>query len=88
MIIGCWDDPADDQTGIDWVRATSDAIAPHALNASFLNFNSPDGTGAENAADQVSRVRAGYASNLDRLVEIKRRYDPDNLFRENNNIRP
>jgi FAD/FMN-containing dehydrogenase len=33
-------------------------------------------------------VRAGYGANWDRLVEIKRRYDPTNLFRENNNITP
>ena len=53
-----------------------------ALNGTFLNFNALDG------ADRRLRVRAGYGPNWDRLVEIKRRYDPLNIFRENNNIAP
>jgi hypothetical protein len=88
VIIGAWDNAAEDQIGIDWVRAASADIAPHALNGSFLNFNSQDGTGAANGTDQMNRARAGSGGNWDRLVSIKRRYDPTNLFRENNNIRP
>ena len=82
VIIGCWDDAADDAAGIDWVRETFAATEPFAKPAQFLNFNIFE------ASDQLRRVRAGYGPNWDRLVEIKRRYDPNNVFRENNNIPP
>lgn len=82
VVVGSWDDPADDATGIAWARGVHAAIEPHGLNGAFLNFNALDGT------DKCDRVRSGYGPNWNRLVEIKRRYDPTNLFRENNNITP
>jgi hypothetical protein len=82
VISGGWDDPADDQVGIGWVRGLHAATEAYALNGGFLNFNAMDET------DRSRRVRAGFGQNWDRLVEIKRRYDPHNLFRENNNIVP
>ncbi len=80
--IGHWDDPAQDEAGIAWTRDVYAAIEPFSLNGSFLNFNAFDGE------ESSERVRAGYGPNLGRLKEIKRRYDPSNLFRENNNIVP
>ena len=82
VIIGGCDDPADDATAIAWARGLHAATERFALNGTFLNFNALDG------ADRRRRVRAGYGPNWDRLVEIKRRYDPLNIFRENNNIAP
>jgi FAD/FMN-containing dehydrogenase len=82
VILGCWEDAADDDAGIGWVRETFAATEPYAKQAQFLNFNIFD------AGDQVRRVRAGYGPNWDRLVAIKRRYDPCNVFRANNNIPP
>ena len=38
--------------------------------------------------DDIDRIRANYGGNYDRLVDIKRKYDPDNLFRVNQNIAP
>ncbi len=80
--IGQWDDPAQDEAGITWARGIFAAIEPFSLNGSFLNFNAADG------GEDSERVRSGYGANLERLKEIKRRYDPTNLFRENNNIVP
>jgi FAD/FMN-containing dehydrogenase len=80
VTIGGWEDPTDDAAGANWVRNLTTALAPHALNGSFLNFN------ALESADRSERVRAGFGMNWDRLVAIKRRYDPTNVFRENNNI--
>jgi FAD/FMN-containing dehydrogenase len=82
VIAGGWDEPVDDGAGIGWVRGLHGATEPFALNGTFLTFNALD------AGDRLQRVRAGYGSNWARLVEIKRRYDPQNRFRENNNITP
>ncbi|MGD9715198.1 MAG: FAD-binding oxidoreductase, partial [Thermomicrobiales bacterium] len=82
VIIGAWDRPEDDQEGIEWARSVYRAIAPYGLGQGFLNFNSVE---ADNARDMVHR---SYGANYDRLVEVKRAYDPDNVFRGNHNILP
>ena len=55
------------------------ATAPHSEEGGYVNFM---------AEDDQSRIRSNYRGNYDRLAEIKRRYDPDNLFRHNQNIQP
>ncbi len=62
-----------------WVRDYHAAIAPHSLNGGYVNFAS---------ADDQSKVAANYGANYARLQEVKRRYDPDNLFHLNQNIEP
>ncbi|WP_371406633.1 FAD-binding oxidoreductase [Kribbella sp. NBC_00662] len=63
-----------------WVRTFWDAIQPYAINiGSYVNGM------AEPDAD---RIRASYGDKYDRLVELKRKYDPDNVFRRNQNINP
>ncbi len=76
---GRWNDPADDERGIGWARGFFKAAAPFASGGVYVNFMT---------ADEGGRVRAAYGSNYRRLVEVKRRYDPDNLFRMNQNIHP
>ncbi|MFE1439678.1 FAD-binding oxidoreductase [Streptomyces sp. NPDC058739] len=63
----------------DWVRSFHAALLPHSAEGAYVNFM--DG-------DDQDRVRANYLGNYDRLVELKRRYDPGNLFRLNHNIAP
>ena len=75
---GRWDDPADDARCIAWARDYFRASAPYASGGVYVNFLT---------ADEGDRVRAAYGPNYDRLAEIKRRYDPANLFRVNQNIR-
>jgi FAD/FMN-containing dehydrogenase len=82
LSIGAWDDPADDDAGKAWARGLHQATAADGLGASFLNFVAEDGAGG------ADRIRAGYGGNWNRLTAIKRRYDPGNLFRANNNIAP
>ena len=53
--------------------------APHSEAGGYINFM--DG-------DDVDRVRANYGQNYDRLLEVKRKFDPENLFRINQNIAP
>ena len=64
---------------IAWVRGFYQATAPYSEEGAYVNFLSGDDQG---------RIRANYKGNYDRLVEIKRKYDPDNIFRVNQNIQP
>ncbi|GLY66558.1 FAD-binding oxidoreductase [Amycolatopsis taiwanensis] len=79
VIAGMWPDPADNDTAIRWVRDYYHATAPHSEEGGYVNFM---------ATDDQDRVRANYKGNFDRLVEVKKRYDPDNLFHLNQNIKP
>jgi FAD/FMN-containing dehydrogenase len=79
VIAGMWPDPADNDANIAWVKDYYAATAPHSEEGGYVNFM---------AEDDQSRVRANYRGNYGRLAETKRRYDPDNLFRHNQNIQP
>ncbi len=74
-----WQDKAQDQACIAWARHLFEAAAPFASGSVYVNFM-PD--------DENDRVEKAYGTNYRRLAEIKRRYDPANLFRMNQNIRP
>jgi UDP-N-acetylenolpyruvoylglucosamine reductase len=82
VIAGGWNDPADDERCIDWVREAHTAMVPFVVNRSFLNFTVVD----EHNRD--ARIQAGYGDNYVRLAHIKAKYDPTNVFRTNNNIAP
>jgi FAD/FMN-containing dehydrogenase len=76
--IACWDEPADDERHIAWVHDVTEAMQPFTTGGVYLNF----------MADE-DRVQAGYgAGKYRKLVELKRKYDPDNVFRFNQNIKP
>jgi FAD/FMN-containing dehydrogenase len=79
VIAGMWDDPAKNDENIAWVRRYYDATAAHSEEGGYINFMSEDDQG---------RIKANYKGNYDRLVDVKRHYDPDNLFHLNQNIRP
>jgi FAD binding domain/Berberine and berberine like len=79
LIISQWIDPDKTDTCIAWARETFDALRPHMTNRAYVNYLS---------ADDDDRIRQAYGPNYDRLVELKRRYDPENLFRLNQNISP
>jgi FAD/FMN-containing dehydrogenase len=75
-----WRDAGDDRKCIDWARALFDALAPHATGGVYVNFM-PE--------DEMQRVAAGaYGPNYARLAALKAKYDPANLFSQNQNIRP
>jgi FAD/FMN-containing dehydrogenase len=76
---GRWEDPADDERCISWAREFFNASAPFASGGVYVNFLT---------ADEGDRVRVAYGPNYDRLARVKRQYDPDNLFRMNQNIKP
>ena len=74
-----WREAAEDAACIGWARRLYDATARFASGSVYVNFM-PD--------DEGDRVQAAYGANYRRLAEIKRRYDPQNLFRMNQNIQP
>jgi FAD/FMN-containing dehydrogenase len=79
VIAGMWPDPADNDANTAWVRGFYDATAPHSEAGGYVNFM---------AEDDQGRIRDNYRHNYDRLVDVKRAYDPDNLFHLNQNIQP
>jgi len=79
VIAGVDPDPARREAITAWAQGYWEAVHPHSAGGAYVNFLMDEGQ---------ERVRATYRDNYDRLVEIKGEYDPDNLFRVNQNIRP
>ena len=80
VIVGIWPDPADSEVNIRWVKDYYAAIHPHSgTDAGYINFMS---------GDDDHRAAANYGTNYERLAALKATYDPDNLFRVNQNIAP
>jgi FAD/FMN-containing dehydrogenase len=79
-INGVWQVPAERDAAVRWTRSLYDAIAPFAHGRAYVNFIGDEGQ---------ERVRAAYGPEKHaRLVALKDRFDPDNVFRSNHNIRP
>ncbi|MGW9027582.1 FAD-binding oxidoreductase [Streptomyces sp. NPDC055722] len=77
---GVWEDPADDEQALRWVRDLRADVRPWSTGAVYLNFIGDEGR---------DRVVAGLGTeNFNRLARVKRQYDPDNVFRYNHNIPP
>jgi FAD/FMN-containing dehydrogenase len=80
LIPSVWLDPATTDANIAWTRETYDAIAPHRGEGRWLNYFGDD--------EEPSAINDAYGPNTARLGEVKRRYDPDNVFHLNQNIVP
>ena len=72
-------DPAENDANTAWVRDFYDATAPHSEAGGYINFM---------ADDDQERIKDNYKGNYDRLVDVKRQYDPENVFHLNHNIVP
>ncbi|HZJ10049.1 MAG TPA: BBE domain-containing protein, partial [Trueperaceae bacterium] len=80
-IDNAWADPAADERNIAWVRAFWDAMRAHSQGGVYLNFAGLKDEGA-------AVTKAGHRANFDRLAALKAAYDPDNVFRLNQNVPP
>jgi FAD/FMN-containing dehydrogenase len=80
LLPSVWLDPAATDANIAWTRETHAALAPHLSQARWLNYLGDD--------QDADAIRAAYGPNYDRLLELKRRYDPQNVFHHNHNIVP
>jgi FAD/FMN-containing dehydrogenase len=78
-ILGQWE-PREPEAEryVQWVRDGWERVGPHTLGRTYVNFQTAD--------EGEERVRSAYGSNFDRLLDVKRAYDPDNLFRRNRNV--
>jgi FAD/FMN-containing dehydrogenase len=79
VIVGVSPDPADNEAMIAWARSYWSALHPYSAGGAYINMMMEEGQ---------DRVRAAYGQHYDRLAQIKRKYDPNNLFRVNQNITP
>jgi hypothetical protein len=79
VIVGVDPDPANNQKITDWCKNYWEALHPFSAGGAYLNFMMEEGQ---------ERVQAAYRENYERLSAIKRKYDPKNFFRVNQNIRP
>ena len=79
VIVGVDPDPANRDLITNWAKDYFDALHPHGAGGAYVNFMMDEGE---------DRVRASYRENYDRLASIKAKYDPQNFFRVNQNIRP
>jgi hypothetical protein len=77
-LLAAWDDPAQDKANVEWVRSLFAALRPEMQPGVYVNFMS---------GDEDDRVSEAYSARWDKLLAIKNRYDPQNFFRLNQNIR-
>jgi FAD binding domain/Berberine and berberine like len=79
LILSQWSNPVDSDRNVEWTRALFQAMQPHLDKSVYVNNLGDEGS---------ARVQAAYGANYQRLAVLKRTYDPDNLFRANQNIEP
>ena len=79
IIAAIWSEPGEQVAHIDWARRFFDAMQPYSTGDVYVNYLSDEGD---------ERVRAAYGHHYTQLAELKRRYDPDNVFDNNQNIKP
>ncbi len=79
VIVGIDPDPANRDLITNWAKAYWEAVHPYSAGGAYVNFMMEEGE---------ERVKATYGSNYNKLVEIKNKYDPENFFKVNQNIKP
>jgi FAD/FMN-containing dehydrogenase len=79
-IMSSWEKPEDDAVNVDWARAVWGDLRRFSTGGTYVNFLTEEEAG--------ERLHAAYGNNYQRLVEVKSRWDPRNLFRMNKNIAP
>ena len=80
LIEARWEDPDRDDEHISWVQGFHRELQPYSIDGPAMNFLTSD--------ESEKRVNASYGQNYEKLVEVKNEWDPNNLFRMNQNIRP
>jgi FAD/FMN-containing dehydrogenase len=79
VIVGVDPDPANAAKITAWTKDYWEAVHPYSMGGAYVNFMMEEG---------VDRIKATYRNNYERLVAVKRKYDPANFFHVNQNIKP
>jgi len=79
IIVGIDPDPANKEKITHWARQYYDATIPYVSKGTYVNFMMKEGE---------EKVKAAYGENYDRMKSVKKKYDPDNFFHINQNIKP
>ena len=79
-VAGSWERAEDDEANVAWVRTAWEDLRPFSTGGTYVNFQTED--------EGADRIRSAYGENYRRLAEVKSRWDPENLFRQNRNIPP
>jgi hypothetical protein len=79
LILAQWVDPGESQCHIEWARGLADSMRPFSSGAYFLNYLGEEGK---------DTIKAAFGPNYDRLMAVKKKYDPKNFFSLNQNIKP
>jgi FAD/FMN-containing dehydrogenase len=82
LVAGQWMDPAASDASVAWTRETYTALSRHFASGRYANYLNTEEVGDQGA------VAAAFGANWNRLRDVKRRYDPGNVFHFNQNIRP
>jgi len=79
ILAAVYENPADTEKNVQWVREYWEALHPYSAGGAYVNFMMDEGD---------ERIAASYRDNYDKLVDVKTKYDPTNLFHMNQNIKP
>ncbi len=79
-IAGSWDETDGDEANVDWAREAWDDMKAFSTGGTYINFLTQD--------EGPERIEAALGKGLQRLAEVKARWDPENVFRTNRNIKP
>jgi Berberine and berberine like. len=79
LFLAQWADPGESQRHIEWARDLADSMRPFSSGAYFLNYLGEEGK---------DTIKAAFGSNYERLMAVKKKYDPKNFFFLNQNIKP
>jgi FAD/FMN-containing dehydrogenase len=79
IFLAQWTNPGESQLHIEWARASADSIRPFSSGAYYLNYLGEEGE---------DTIKAAFGPNYERLLAVKKKYDPENFFSLNQNIKP
>jgi FAD/FMN-containing dehydrogenase len=82
IIAAIWSEESEQDAHVEWAKSFWEAMQPYASSDVYVNYLSDEGDEGD------ERVRAAYGHHYERLADLKRKYDPENVFRSNQNIRP